>query len=272
MVLFNQMIYLKVFAIIILFLIALFQEFSSKKLKNTKPRKSTLIGLMILSVIVGVITTISDDIDNSRTIAEQRVRYTLLQSKHDSLLTQVDSLIFLSKLGDVKSEERSSSLNEQIKQLRLQLAPFIKLAISKYPLSDVDSALVLLSKEMAATKEMARPNSLVFVGQRVKKSENGVLSLIQFRPTKNIPFGTLTFKVSIISSRNSKVLSIEPSHDGGPYRIDHPSQISSDGKSAILTYYPITGGNPTISLTLTSSAHIIIEGNVLEVPLSLQIE
>lgn len=259
------MLILKLLAPIIVFAIALLKEFWPEKIKSNDRWKQVFLVVMAVGALVSIVVIIHDDSKTNKEKFEQQARYQDLQVKFDNIIT-------LSKNQDVRSDERGKFLQERIMELSTKLEPFIKLAVAKYPQQNVDEGLELLRKEIAETKEMAKPNSISLSGSKTEVVDGGYKVLLQFKPSKNIPLGLLEFSAILPKSSHAKITQLWPTLDGGAFQSGNSPDISSDGKSAKVAYSLIGAGLPTIELRVTAPTRVTINGNNGLVPFSFEIK
>lgn len=264
---------LNIIAPIVIFTIALVQSVFSDQINEKRWLKFTLIGLLLSSLIIGLFIIIIDD-NNSKELSRQqennidslRIENSLLSIKLDSLHTTIDQ-------GMQDRSNYEIEMNKKVNELNNKLEPFVNIALSKYPAYDLQSALSKLAKDIADTKRLAEPPSLVLSGKEINKDEKGITLLLQFKPTKNESLGMIEFQAEIETNNSSKILDFWPSLKGGSFSSGAESKkISSNGKTARLIYSIIGAGNPTFELKVSKPTNVRITGNYLPEPITLRIE
>ncbi len=125
--------------------------------------------LLLISLSFSFFTIISDDLENAKKLKNQiNIQKTLIQ-KNDSLKTQLDSLILLTRDLEINSDSRNIVLQSKIDDLNENLEPFIKLAVKKYPALKIEDALEKIQNELAETKKLAQPNTIIFQKKVISK-------------------------------------------------------------------------------------------------------
>lgn len=129
-----------------------------------------------------------------------------------------------------------------------------------------------LARQIEETAEKAAPPTLKLVAKEVKEIDGKVEVIVQFKPNKNVPLGSIVFSVSVEKNSDVNILDIWPDATyGGPFNSgDNSKQIAADGKSASLTYSLLGVNRPTIKITLSGESVIIIAGNYLKEPVQLE--
>jgi hypothetical protein len=267
------MLLLKIASLIVVYAIALIKDFWADKLKRHIQTKRALLALMTLAMLIGVISTILDDEKSRDATQLQSERQVVLQSQNDSLRTRVDSLIKVTQQGEVKLDRQNAILQAQVSELNSKLEPFVKLAVTKYPAYDIQSALNQLAQDIAEAKELAKPATLIVYGKEISKFDGGLSLKLQFQPSKNVTLGLIGFSASIPATSRARILDMWPTLAGGAFQSGPDSKkISSDGKSAELFYSLMGAGYPTIEIKVTEPSDVIINGNHLSAPVKIRIQ
>jgi hypothetical protein len=267
------MLLLKIASLIVVYIIALIKDFWADKLKRHLQTKRALVTLMTLAMLIGVVSTVLDDQKSSEVSRLQSERQAFLQSQNDSLRARVDSLIKITQQGEVKLDRQNAVLQAKVSELNSKLEPFVKLAVTKYPAYDIQSALNQLARDIAEAKELAKPATLVLYAKEISKIDGGHSLKLQFKPSKNVTLGLIEFSATIPPTSRSRIFDFWPTLDGGAFQSGSDSKkISTYGKSAKLTYSLMGAGYPTIELKVTEQTDVIIGGNHLSTPVKIRIE
>lgn len=263
---------LKFIAPILLFLIGIIQGIFPAKINEKKWLKVTLIGLLLVSLIYGIFNIKINDDNAAKISREQKNDIDSLKIQNSLLSSKLDGLHKAISLNMKDRSIQENEMNKKVNELNEKLEPFVKIALTKYPAYDLQSALNKLAKDIESTKKLAAPPILVPSGEKVSRGNKGITLLLQFKSTKNQSLGLIKFYANIINS-TAKILDFWPSLKGGAFSSGPDSKkISSDGKTARLIYSLIGAGNPTFKLTVSKATYVKITGNYLHKPVILRIE
>jgi|WetSurMetagenome_2_1015567.scaffolds.fasta_scaffold40046_3 hypothetical protein len=267
------MMLLKIAAPIFVFLIALAKELLPDKLKDQSKIRLILWSLMGVAMIISISTIIVDDQKASDVLRSKLESERALKSQNDSLKARVDSLISITQLGEARLAQQNLTLHSRISEINSKLEPFVKIAVTRYPTFDIQTALERLTRDIQETKELAKPNSLIPIGKEVSKTPNGYSLKVQFKPTKNVPLGLIHFGVRLPKPSAVQILDFWPAKESGAFESGPDSkQISPDKKSAQLYYSLLSASYPIVELTLTGSAVVTFESNYLEKAFAVEVK
>lgn len=245
------MILLKLGVLITVVLIYVFQFVLDYKYPDKRTKRNKRVRIVLLVSLIALL-----GISAVMHIFEER-KATKLVTEISGLRSQNDSLIGLHHKSQEDARESTKSLLARIDTLGSKLDPFIKIAASKYPNLSVERALEKLKRDIAETKEMARPNTLSYSGINVNKTKEGYFVQIRFKPRKEELIGQLIFVASLPINSKARILDFFPSGSSAEVQ----NLFFADGKIAKLTYTPMGGGNPSVNIILSDTAQITFEGN-----------
>lgn len=253
---------LKFIAPIILFVIAIIQGIFAEQLNKKKTLKISLISLLIVSLIVSIVIMKIDENMSNKYSIQQKQNIDSLRIENALLYKKLDSLHLELKIGMGKVQELNSKLE-----------PFVKVALTKYPAYDLQSALNKLAIDIENTKKLAEPPVLVPSGKEITKDNSGITMLLQFKSTKNQSLAQLIFYAEIENNNSSRILEFWPSAKGGAFSSGPDSKkIETNGKTGRLIYSLIGAGNPTLEIKVSKATAIRITGNYLSEPFITRIE
>jgi hypothetical protein len=266
--------FLKILAPLVVLLIALIQSIYSDQIDKKKSLKYTINGLLIFSFIIGLFILNKDNNDSNELAKKQKNNIDSLRIENSLLSIKLDSLHSTIENGIQNRGKQEIEMLKKINELNNKLEPFISIALRKYPTKDKNSALNKLAKDIAITKKLAEPPSLILSGREIQKDNDDSKSLIlQFTPSKNETLGLIEFYAEIENNSSSKILDFWPDTKGGTFSSGKDSKkINPDGKTARLIYSLIGAGRPTFKLKVSKSTNVKISGNYLTKPLTLRIE
>ena len=250
---------LKFIAPIILFIIAILQYVFADQINNRRWLKLTLIGLLLISLIIGLFIIKIDD-SNSQVISAQQKN-------------NIDSLRLEISIGMKNRSLKEEELNKKIDELNSKLEPFVKVALSKYPAYELQSALTKLALEIENTKKLASPPTLVPRAKEINREEDGITLLLQFQSTKNQSLEKIIFYAEVEDGSTSKIIDFWPSLKGGAFSSgSNTKKIETNGKRGRLVYSLIGAGNPTFELKVSKATTVKITGNYMTEPFIVRIE
>lgn len=264
---------LKIIAPIVIFIIALIQSIFSDHINKKKWLKFTLIGLLLSSLIIGIFILKIDDNSSKELARQQKDNIDSLRIENSILSNKLDSLHAAIDQGMQDRSTQEIEMNKKVNELNNKLEPFVNIALNKYPTYDLQSALSKLAEDVANTKRLAEPPSLIPSGKEINKDDKGITLLLQFKPSKNESLGMIEFLAEIEPNNSSKILDFWPSLKGGAFSSGPDSKkISADGKTARLIYSIIGFGNPTFEFKVSKPTNVRISGNYLAQPITLRVE
>lgn len=164
-------------------------------------------------------------------------------------------------VNEVASEYASSMMLEQIQP-----------EVDRFRY-DVDQQISNLQSVIDSTWQLAAPPTLALREHTVTQYDDCIVALLRFEPSKNQPLGSISFQIDIIEPTNVQILDIWP--DVGSHAFgsgENSKQINENRASARLTYAILGVGWPTIELTLTSPAEVMITGNHILEPIIVEID
>ena len=124
-------------------------------------------------------------------------------------------------------------------------------------------------KDLLRVAEVAGPPRLNLESKEIKQVEGEYEVRLEFKPSKNGPFGYISFGVEINQISNATINKLNP------YNMQvygSPGKISDDGKSATLWYVPIGALWQKIMIRLSAPCHITITSNHMQGNVVLQVE
>ena len=264
---------LKILAPIVIFIIALIQSIYADQINEKKWLKFSLIGLLLASLIIGLIILVTDDNSSKEFSRQQKNNIDSLRIENSLLSNKLDSLHKTINQGMRDRSEQEIQMTNKVNELNNKLEPFVNLALTKYPAYDLQTALNKLALDIESAKQLAQPPTLVATGKEIKKVSDGITLLLQFSPSKNESLGIIEFYADIEANNTSKILDFSPSLIGGAFSSGKDSKkISSDRKSARLIYSLIGSGKPTFELKVSKPTIVKITGNYLPNPIALEIK
>jgi hypothetical protein len=265
--------FLKILAPLVVLIIALIQSIYSDQINNKKWLKTTLVGLLLFSFIIGLFILNIDDNDSKKLSQKQKNNIDSLRIENSFLSIKLDSLHSTIEQGIQNRSKQEIEMLKKVNELNNKLEPFVNIALRKYPTIDKNSALNKLAQDVAITKKLAEPPSLILSGKEINKDKNSTSIILQFKPSKNETLGLIEFHAEIEKNSSSKILDFWPDTKGGAFSSGKDSKkISSNGKTARLIYSLIGAGNPAFELKVSKSTVVKISGNYLLKPITLKIE
>lgn len=264
---------LKYLALIVIFLIAILQRIFADKRKEKKRLKFILIGLLLASLIAGLVNLKIDNDNAIKVSRQQKNNIDSLKIQNSLLNSKLDSLHKTLNIGMEDRSIQETEINKKVNELNKKLEPFVKIALTKYPAYDLQSALNKLAQDIENTKRLAEPPMLIPYAKEISRDDKGITLLLQFKSTKNRPLSQIKFYAEILYNSTSKILNFWPSIKGGAFDSGRDSKkISSNGETARLIYSLIGAGNPTIELKVSKETFVKITGNYLSQPVILRIK
>ncbi len=152
----------------------------------------------------------------------------------------------------VPSEE-----SRRITALQQTLDPFVDLARNKYPDLDTQVALKRLRANLDEVRELAEPPRLSLHSHEVQRTPEGLLVLITFTRTKDVPLGSLEYVAGLPTTSTEKILEFRPALTSMNVRM----QLSKDGKVARLSFDLSGSRGPRIKLLLSGPTAVRVQGN-----------
>lgn len=111
---------------------------------------------------------------------------------------------------------------------------------------------------LSRIEDQTAPNELSFGRYEVVAKDNRYLVSIFFTKSRDIPLGTIHFKVSIDSNSSSKILNITPLCS---LVTKLNTNISHAGKEAMIEFSDAANEPPVIQIELSKLCAVLIEGN-----------
>ncbi len=267
------MLLLKIVSLVVVYVTALVKDLWAEPLSRHIQTKRLLFWLMTLAALVGVVSTLVEEQQSNEASLQQSQDQQFLAFQNVSLRAKLDSLVSLTQQGEAKFDRENAVLQSKVSELNSKLEPFVKLAVTKYPAFDIQTALNSLARDIAEAKDMAKPAILIAATKEIKRIDGGYSLTLQFRPSKNQMLGRLEFVVEIAPGSNATIFDFWPTRHGGAFQSGKDSKkIATDGKSARLIYSLMSAGNPTIELKVTEETDLLVAGNYLESPIQIRIE
>jgi hypothetical protein len=207
-----------------------------------KRAKILLLVFMIIAFLVAVWLQVANERNNNK-ITEQ---VSTLHSQNDSLIT----------LNELTHSE-ILLLQNQVQHLDSNLSPFIRIAMNKYPNLGIEQALEKLSQEVVDVKEMAKPNTISYSRNEIKKTNTGYEIYIWCKLAKDEPIGTLGFTINLPLKSSVAILDITPIGSA----MDVRTSYSENKKTATMSFIPASTGYPGIKILLSDKENFRIIGN-----------
>ena len=264
---------IKFIALIILFVIAILQGIFTDHINKNKWLKISLIILLLSSLIVGLVVMRIDESNSNKISEQQKGSIDSLRIENATLISKLDSLYKALNEGMKNRSLQEIQMSQKVNELNSKLEPFVKIALTKYPAYDIQSALNSLANDIENTKRLAEPPKLIPSAKEITKNDGGLTLLLQFKSNKNEPLGMITFYADIENNNSSKILEFHPSVKGGAFSSGPDSEkIEPNGKSGRLIYSLIGVGNPTFEIKVSKATNIKITSNYLTEPFIIKIE
>lgn len=235
------MLILKLLGPIIVFIAAILKDIVSDKKRN-KTWKKILLFSMIGALVVSIWLILIDNDNN--------IKYKI-KSDH-----KIDSLISISDIFSKKQDSNNIIVQYKVDELNKKLDPFVKLAISKYPNDNIQTALEKLTNEISETKEMVKPNRMVYVSHEVWKQNGSYFLNIAFKPEKNVPLGNIEVLSYIRGNPYAKIQKIWSFSS-----TNSKDTISLSGQKAELLFTPMDAMNIWIGIQFSDICEVRIKGN-----------
>ena len=124
-------------------------------------------------------------------------------------------------------------------------------------------------KELLRVAEVAAPPRLNLESKEINQVEGEYEVRLEFKLSKNGPFGYISFGVEINPVSNAIINKLNPY---GMQVYGSPGKISDDGKSATLWYVPIGALWQKIMIRLSAPCEITITSNHMQGNIVLQVE
>lgn len=238
---------LNLIVLVIVFLIGFTQFALDYVMQKRKTRGYRWIRIILLVfMFLGLVGSAWIQLVENKNADKLANDVSMLRSQNDSLILLVNT-----------SHTSIVSMEGKIDDLELKLAPFLNIAMTKYPNLSIVHALEKLTNEIAEAKEMAKPNTLSYSDINITKIEKGYEIHMRFKPRKDEPIGQIKLAATLIN--NSKAILIDIGSSG--ISVDVHEWISYDRKTAILKFSPMGGGIPAATITVSEKTAIKIEGN-----------
>jgi len=264
---------LKLLAPIILFAIAILQGLFSEKINKIKWLRITLICLLLGSLIVGLIIITIDEKNANDFSKQQKDNIDSLRIENAQLKNNLDSLHSALTKGMDDRNLQEIELNKKVNELNIKLEPFVKLALTKYPAYDLQSALNKIAQDIENAKKLAEPPILIPSSREISRDKTGLNMLLKFKLSKNQSLGQIIFYAEIKDGSTAKIVEFWPSKKGGAFDYGPDSKmITPDGKTGRLIYSILGAGNPTFDLKVTKAVTVRITSNYLPKPYITKIE
>lgn len=169
------------------------------------------------------------------------------------------------KVADLKEE--NGKKDSEIQRLETLLTPFRTIALERYTgpeeeaLRKLAQRITGLEKELAQTKEMAKPITLSLLSKNIRKNETGYAIELVFEPSKNLALGLLDFSAVLPKETNVRILDFWPASRGAFTTWPSSRQISDDGGRARLRYSLIGFAYPAVEIKVSGPTPLQFEGN-----------
>lgn len=162
--------------------------------------------------------------------------------------------------------EINKAKDEAIEQIRQEVTAH------KEAIAELVSKAKEQDKKLRKTMELAAPPTLALYGApETTKTEKGYKTILIFRPSKNEPFGQLSFVAVIQKASSGKIINLWP-HVGPPCATGpHSQQKSENGREAGLVYSLMTAGWPQIELMVSEPCIVLIWGSHIPEPFQMEI-
>lgn len=129
-----------------------------------------------------------------------------------------------------------------------------------------------LEKKLGKTMEMAAPSTLSLLSKEITKTDSGYRALLKFKPSKNQPLGQIVFLAKVADGFSAKITDFWPVL-GPPFTTGPDSKkISDDGKDARLIYGLMAVGCPEVELKLSDAGKVLVSGNHVLKPFTVDIK
>ncbi|HLX11964.1 MAG TPA: hypothetical protein VKS81_04045 [Bacteroidota bacterium] len=215
------------------------------------------IVLLFLSGCLAIVLAISQE-HESGDVEHSQVR---LEQKNDSLLrisNDQEKLLEDANKQILFRGQENIQMQHSIDSLRVELAPFVQMAKSKFPDLDVQEALKKLQVDVNEAKAMAEPNSLTKCNIEGKKLESGYGFQVDFSSVKDEPIGSFDFKVALRTNSSQRIMSVSPGNSAMMnIRTGTPSV---DGHFCEVSFDLPGSGTPIIQVQLSGITDIQITG------------
>ncbi len=162
---------------------------------------------------------------------------------------------------------KRTTLHKMVRSLLLGIM-ILALIITAWLIVSEHRSSIKLQKEITETKQMAKSNTLFFIGKEIMKTSEGYILIIHLKSTKDEPLGQLEFTASLPENTKARILDIYEIGLGLMVK----ERIFQNGKLATLVY-SVTGSREVdIGIKLSGATQIRVEGNKGLIPLEFQIE
>lgn len=137
----------------------------------------------------------------------------------------------------------------------------------------IDKQLDELQTSVDEATRLAAPPSLSLSHKKITKSDGSLIARLQFRPSKNVHLGTITFRVRVLEESTARILDFWPDAKYHAFTTgDKMKQIDTDGKKATLSFSLMGAGSPTVDITLSGQARVAVAGNLLAEEIVVNVE
>jgi hypothetical protein len=263
-------------------LLALSKDFFIKIFPNKKIYSIIVISCVVVIFAFGIILTFSNDKkanDNIEASQKQydtlRLQYATLKLQYDNIKRSSEDNKLLTSSSYQNLKDQNLSLQKQLYELSAQISPFIKIATSKYPNLDANSALEKFRQELAdvkeITNELAKPMMLEYVSDKLEKNGNEYTLSIKYKRNKNQPLGTVDFSVFGDTISNGKILSIETGGNIGA-KMNGSESSSENGKWANISFTASAEVDPTFIIKIMGACWIKVVCNKVSKPKEFRIK
>ena len=145
-----------------------------------------------------------------------------------------------------------------------------EVADQKTQLSSVIAEAQKTREDLEKVAEAAAPPTLSLESKsEVRKDRDGYTVDLCFVPSKNVPFGKLTFQGEIVEGTEATFKRFDP---GGGTQTFGEHTVAADGKKVTDEYWPHEVSPQTLTVTVSAPCKLHISGSHMAEPLEFDIE
>lgn len=170
----------------------------------------------------------------------------------------------------IEAQQAIEVINEMKGRIQKLLADSQR---SQKKIEDAKTRILNLEKELSETTNLTRSPILSLHSSKIDKVSSGYRTLLRFKPSKNQPLEAVVFTARVQKGSNSKILDLWPSAKHHAFASGPASKkITDEGKTARLQFSLVGASYPTVLLTVSEPAQLLIDSNYLPEPFFLNIE
>ena len=171
------------------------------------------------------------------------------------------------KAGPFELETFRKDVNETKEEALEEIKK--EVAVQKEAISSLINKANETREALLKVADMASPPLLSLESQEIKQIGEDYIVKLEFKPSKNVPFGYLCFRAEIVGNSQASIKKLNP-YD--MHTVGQPGLISDDGKTATLWYMPMGSLWQRIALYLSSSCKVRISCSHMQKDLELEVK